>query len=79
MFDPGRRRSANALCRDILFPAVDVGRNGAECGPSWQFIRTKDPARKAYFGPFFASLSRLSPKQPNHGHFGTDVESSIIQ
>ena len=29
--------------------------------------------------PFFVSLGSLSPKQPNHGHFGTDVESSIIQ
>jgi hypothetical protein len=34
---------------------------------------------EAHFGPFFASLGSLSPKQPNHGHFGTDVESSIIQ
>jgi hypothetical protein len=71
--------SAKTPCRDILFPAADVGRNGAECGPSWQFIRTKDPARKAYFGPFCGSLGPLSPRQPNHGHFGTDVESSIIQ
>jgi hypothetical protein len=34
---------------------------------------------RAYFGPYFVSLGSLSPKQPNHGHFGTDVESSIIQ
>jgi hypothetical protein len=34
---------------------------------------------RAHFGPFFVSLGPLSPKQPNHGHFGTDVESSIIQ
>jgi hypothetical protein len=34
---------------------------------------------RAHFGPFFVSLGSLSPKQPNHGHFGTDVESSIIQ
>jgi hypothetical protein len=34
---------------------------------------------RAHFGPFFVSLGPLSPKQPNHGHFGTDVESSRIQ
>ena len=34
---------------------------------------------EAHFGPFFVSLGRLSPTQPNHGHFGTDVGSSIIQ
>ncbi len=31
---------------------------------------------RAHFGSFFVSLGSLSPKQPKHGHFGTDVESS---
>ena len=29
---------------------------------------------QAYFEPFSVSLGPLSPTQPNHGHFGTDIE-----
>jgi hypothetical protein len=34
---------------------------------------------RGHFGPISVFLGPLSPTQPNHGHFGTDVESSIIQ
>jgi hypothetical protein len=61
------------------FPLLIRGRKPAACGHSWQIVRTMGTGSRAHFGPFFVSLSPLSPKQPNHGHFGTDVESSIIQ
>ena len=32
------------------------------------YVRTTDTGRGACIGPFFVSLGRLSPKQPNHGH-----------
>jgi hypothetical protein len=65
--------------RDILFPLLIRGCNPADCGHSWQIVRTMRTGLRAHFGPFFVSRGSLSPKQPNHGHFGTDVESSIIQ
>jgi hypothetical protein len=71
--------SAKKPCRDILFPLLIRGRKPADCGHSWQIVRTMRTGLGAQFGPFFVSLGSLSPKQPNHGHFGTDVESSIIQ
>jgi hypothetical protein len=71
--------SAKTLCRDILFRPLASGRNHAECGLFWPFVRTTHPARKAHFAPFSASLRPLSLTQPNHGRFGTDVESSEIQ
>jgi hypothetical protein len=71
--------SASRLVRDILFVALRAGRNPAECGHFGSFFRTARGGRQPHFGPFLISLGPLSPKQPNHGHFGTDVESSIIQ
>jgi hypothetical protein len=53
--------------------------NGAEFGVLRPYVRTTDTGRGGRFGAFLVSLGPLSPKQPNHGHFGTDVESSIIQ
>jgi hypothetical protein len=71
--------SASLPIRDILFPLPISGRNPAECGHSWQNVRTTAPGLRGQFGPFSVSLGPLSLKQPNHGHFGTDVETSIIQ
>ena len=65
--------SASLPSRDILFPLLISGRNPAECGHSWPFVRTTRTGLRAHFGPFSVSLGPLSPKQPNHGHFGTDV------
>ena len=79
MFDPGSCRSAKTPSQDILFRALVTGRNGAECGHSWQNVRTTRTGVKANFGPFFVSASPLSPTQPNHAHFGTDVRSSESQ
>ena len=42
-------------------------------------VRTTRTGSEAHFGPFPVSLRPLSPPQPNHGHFGTDVGSSVIQ
>jgi len=58
---------------------LGTGRNGAELGALRLYFRTTGTGRGARFEPFFVSLGPPSPKQPNHGHFGTDVESSIIQ
>jgi hypothetical protein len=66
-------------CRDILFPLLISGRNPADCGHSRQIVRTMRTGLRAHFGPFFVSRGPLSPKQPNHGRFGTDVEVQIIQ
>jgi hypothetical protein len=78
-FDDSSSPSAKTHSRDILFPPLISGRNPAECGHSWQIVRTTRPPRQPYFGPFFVSPGSRSPRQPNHGHFGTDVETSMIQ
>ena len=78
-FDHSSCPSASLASRDILFPALWCGRNPAECRPFGPFIRTTRRGSEAHFGPFPVSPRPLSLTQPNHGHFGTDVESSIIQ
>ena len=78
-FDDSSSPSASLPIRDILFPALAAGRNGAECGPSWPFVRTTDPARKAHLAPFSASLRPLSLTQPNHARFGTVIGTSTDQ
>jgi hypothetical protein len=79
MFAASEPPSASLPIRDILFPLVVSGWNGAEFGALRPHVRTNDTGRGARFGPFLVSLGPLSQRQPNHGHFGTDVESSIIQ
>ena len=64
--------SAKTPSRDILFPALATRRNPAESGLFWPFVRTTAPGLRGYFGPFSGSLGPLSPKQPNHGRFGTE-------
>ena len=71
--------SAKTPSRDILFRRSADGRNGAEFVHSRRYVRTTRAGRQPLFGPVGASLRPLSLTQPNHGHFGTDVESSIIQ
>ena len=39
-------------CRDILFPLLISGRKPAECGHSWQIVRTMGPARGPTSGRF---------------------------
>jgi hypothetical protein len=79
MFAASEPPSASLPIRDILFPLVVSGWNGAEFGALRPHVRTNDTGRGARFGPFLVSLGPLSRRQPNHGHFGTDIESSIIQ
>jgi len=52
MFAASEPPSASLASRDILFPALGIGRNGAECGPSRPFIRTRSGDRQAHFGRF---------------------------
>jgi hypothetical protein len=78
-FDDRTSPSAKTPCRDILFPWVHRGRKPAEYGHFRRIVRTTMRRLLPHCRPFSASLRPLSPKQPNHGHFGTDVESSIIQ
>ena len=49
--------SASPAVRDILFPPLISGRNAAECGHSWQIVRTTRTPRYPRFRPFFR-LSR---------------------
>ena len=79
MFAASERPSASLASRDILFPALAAGRNGAERGPSRSFIRTTVTRSKAHFGPFPVSLRPLSLTQPNHAHFGTVIGTSTDQ
>ena len=72
-------RSAKTPSRDILFPLLIRGRKPAECGHYWQFVRTMSDLLEGPLRPFFVSLGPLSPTQPNHGHFGTDVGIAITQ
>jgi hypothetical protein len=58
--------SASLASRDILFPRLASGRNGAECGPSRPFFRTTRTGPEAHFGPFSVSLRPSSLTQPNH-------------
>jgi hypothetical protein len=51
-------------------------RSAGACG---YISEPRGPADKPIFGPFSAFLCTLSLTQMNHAHFGTDVESSIIQ
>jgi hypothetical protein len=76
MFAASELPSASLASRDILFPALAAGRNGAERGPSRSFIRTTVTRSEAYFGPFPVSLRPLSLTQPNHAHFGTVIGTS---
>jgi hypothetical protein len=76
VFDPSSSPSASLASPDILFPALGIGRNPAECRPFGSFIRTTGRGSKAHFRPYPVSLRPLSLTQPNHGHFGTDVRSS---
>jgi hypothetical protein len=59
-FDDSTSPSANIANRDILFPAAGAGRNPAEFGLFWPFIRTTYAARKAHFGPLSVSVRRVS-------------------
>ena len=79
MFAASEPPSANTPSRDILFPLLISGRKPAEWGHSGQIVRTMRTGSSVHFGPFFVSLGPVSPKQPNHGHVGTDVGSLIIQ
>jgi hypothetical protein len=79
MFAASELPSAKTLGRDIPFHRVHRGRKPAECGHSWRIVRTTAPGPRGHFRPFPASLRPLSLTQPNHGRFGTDVGSSIIQ
>jgi hypothetical protein len=74
-----RFRSASLAIRDILFPALGAGLNGAECGHLRPFFRTTGAGLRPDFGSFSGSQGPPSLTQPNHGHFGTDVGSSHIQ
>jgi hypothetical protein len=65
--------------RDILFPLPISGRKPADCGHSWQIVRTMRSGWRGHFGPFPVSLGPLSPTQPNHAQFGTDIRSSTEQ
>jgi hypothetical protein len=79
MFAASELPSASLASRDILFPALVAGRNGAERGLLRRFFRTTRTGRQARFGRSSVSLRAISLTQPNHGDFGTDVGSSIIQ
>ncbi len=61
------------------FPALAIGRNGAECGRSRVSFRTTGTGPEAHFGRFLVSRRLLSLAQPNYAHFGTDVRSSTRQ
>jgi hypothetical protein len=74
-FDDRTSPSASLPTRDILFPPLIRGRNPAECGDLRPFFRTTSTRLEAYFGLFSGSLAALSPTRPNHGRFGTDVET----
>jgi hypothetical protein len=78
-FDDSSSPSAKTPSRDIPFHRVHRGRKPAECGHSWRIVRTTAPGPRCHFGPVSVSLGPLSPTQPNHGRFGTDVGSPIIQ
>ena len=78
-FDDSSSPSASLPIRDILYSLLISGRKPAERGLLRPFVRTTASGLRGRFGPFSVSLGPLSPTQPNHGHFGTDVESSIIQ
>ena len=67
--------SAKTPSRDILFLLLTRRRKPAERGHSRQIVRTMRTGWRAHFGPFAVSLAPLSPKQPNHGRFGTVVRS----
>ena len=67
--------SANLVSRDILFPLLIRSRKPAERGVFRPFVRTMRTGWRAHFGRFAVSLAPLSPKQPNHGRFGTVVRS----
>ena len=79
MFAASELPSAKTPSRDIHFHRGHRGRKPAECGHSWRIVRTTAPGPRGHFGPVSVSLGPLSPTQPNHGHFGTDVECAIIQ
>jgi hypothetical protein len=79
MFAASERPSASLPSPDVLFPTSDDRRNGAECGRFGPFFRTTRGGPEAHFGPFSVSLCRVSPTQPNHARFGTDVRSSQNQ
>ena len=78
-FDDSSSPSAKTPLRDILFHRVHRGRKPAECGHSWRIVRTTAPGPRGHFGPVSVSFGPLSPTQPNHGHFGTDVGIQITQ
>jgi hypothetical protein len=71
--------SASLASRDILFPALGIGRNPADRGHLRSFIRTTVTRSEAHFGPFPVSLWPLSLTQPNHAHFGTVTGTSTDQ
>ena len=74
-FDDNSSPSAKTPSRDILFLLLTSSRKPAERGHSRQIVRTMRTGWRAHFGPFAVSLAPLSPKQPNHGRFGTVVRS----
>jgi hypothetical protein len=78
-FDDSSSPSASLASRDILFPGLVGGRKAAECRLFGSLVRTTRADSEARFGPFSVSLRPLSPTQPNHAHFGTDVGSSVDQ
>jgi hypothetical protein len=75
----GPTPSAKTPSWDILFPLLIRGRNPAECGHSWQIVRTTGTGLTTHFGPLFVSLRPFSLTQPNHSYFGTDVKNSWNQ
>jgi hypothetical protein len=73
MFAPSGLPSASLPIWDILFPPLFSGRKPAECGHSGQIVRTTRPLDGPTSGRLSSLSGPLSPRQPNHGHFGTDV------
>jgi hypothetical protein len=56
MFAASELPSANTPCRDILFPLLIRGRKAADCGRSWQIVRTMRTGSRPVSGRF-SSLS----------------------
>ena len=79
-FDDSSSPSARHPMSGHSFSAPDPrSETRRTAGFSGHLSEPRGPPPRAHFGPFSVSLGPLSPTQPNHGHFGTDVESSIIQ
>jgi hypothetical protein len=59
-FDDSSSPSASLVSRDILFVALRAGRNPAESGLFWPFVRTTSTGPEGHFGQSSVSLRPFS-------------------